>query len=278
MKPVSGIIALLLGVPVFAGEQAVLLEFRYQEGQVLRYRGQLTGTGHMTLEGQAQPLVVKGQFVLVQKVGPQKEGGYELTTTVENARLSFRVGSEPEQSTTLTPAPLVQVVTRSGRVLSEKGWAGSEAGEKMPLHGTLKWLAAQMPRASFPEAPVQVGQTWTQDLVIPNREEPAKHVSLLKGFEKWKSFDCARVDSTVTLPIEQRLPPDPIGTDVSMKGQQRLETVTLFAHGEGLLARQQTSVVLHVDTEARLRDVKDPVKATMDVSARVTMELESPRL
>jgi len=294
MKAICAAIIAAVAVPALAAaQQPVLLQFNHQEGQVLRYRGQLTGTGHMTIEGQSQPLVVKGQFVLVQKVGAQKGDGYELTTTLEDARLSFRVGAEPEQSTSVTPPPLVQMITKSGRVLSEKGWAQSEPGaEKSPLHGTLKWLAAQMPRAGFPETEVQVNQTWTQDLTVPQSKEPARQVSTLKGFEKWpvrptlkgrphgpegKELDCANVATAVTLPIEQWLPPDPIGTKVHIKGRQQLDTTLLFAHEKGLIARQQTTVVLHVDSEAHLRDVKEPVHATMDVTAKVNMELETAR-
>jgi hypothetical protein len=134
-----------------------------------------------------------------------------------------------------------------------------------------------MPRAGFPETEVQVNQTWTQDLAVPQSKEPARQVSTLKGFEKWHGMECAKVSATVTLPLEQWLPPDPIGTKVHINGRQQLDTTLLFAHEKGLIARQQTTVVLHVDSEAHLRDVKEPVHATMDVTAKVNMELETAR-
>jgi hypothetical protein len=258
------------------------LRFGLKPGQTFRYHGKIAGTGQMEMEGQSRPVAMTGEFDVVHRVEREKDGAFEVTTRFERDKVTIQVAGEQEQASRVGLPPLTRLITTTGRILSEQGWEKVPEAADSALRVPVRWFSSHLAAAEFPEKPVKIGDSWADQVSSPAKAQegqqarPIKQITTFEGIEAVGGRECARLRTRVTVPFDMWLPEDPIGTRVHAKGEQQIESSVLFDHARGAVLKQEASVHVKAETEARLRGVKEPIGARCDLVAKVTLELANP--
>jgi len=256
-----------------AESRDLVLRFTFKPGQTLRYHGTIAGAGQMTFEGESRPVVITGQFDVSHRTEGEKDGAFDIATRFERDKVTLQVAGEQDRTSGIGLPPLKRVMTATGRVVSEKGWERAPDSANSALVVPLRWFSSSLGTVEFPEKPVKVGDKWTQQLRTEGKAQQAVQTTTLEGIETVGGRQCARLRTTASVPFDVWLPEDPIGTRVHVKGEQRIESTVLFDMGRGVVLNQSASLSLRADTEARVRGVKEPVRAHCDLAAKVSVEL-----
>lgn len=259
-----------------ADNRELVLRFNLKPGQTLRYHGTIAGAGQMTFEGESRPVMITGEFDVSHRTEREKDGAFEITTRFERDKVTLQVAGEQDRSSRVGLPPLKRLMTATGHVLSEKGWEQAPDSANSALVVPLRWFSSSLAAVEFPEKPVKVGETWTQQLRTEGKAQQAaqaRQTTTLEGIETVGGRECARLRTAATVPFDMWLPEDPIGTRVHAKGEQRIESTVLFDLVRGVVLTQGASLDLRAETEAQVRGVKEPVRSQCSLAAKVTVEL-----
>lgn len=301
--------------------KAVRLENRYISGEILRYRMEASGKGAMTLSGlpeekeaTSRDMDIHLEMDSSQKVlAVDEEGTAELEFSYDrliekitsagqtmeiiadkNATIMRQNGKVIYDSTAPEaqerPSPLKGLigqsmsmkVTKSGKILEAKGLEGlKKLMPQLDIQGMIK-----QSQPAFPEKKVRIGESWTQDVELP-LPQVGKPVTIetkytLKGFEKVKGYNCARIEAKVDTLLTDLVFDMSLGkpqTEVGMvidRLSQKTEGMLYFAHKEGKLVKSDQDVDMSMEMTTKMkREGKEmEIKTKMDMKMKVVMELQ----
>lgn len=284
MKPIPiAAAACTLAIAVVASAQPteVTLRLRRQPGQTLRYRAAVSGSGAITMLGEDSAVSIRGRFTRVERtLSEVRAGVWEVRITVEQPSLIFRAGDE-RQTLAMQPPPATEIVTDRGQVLEVRGEESAPGAMSASGVGeAVRPLFELIQEDGLPEQPLKPGDKWVAKarLKLPDGSstEVAQQFELL-GFEQAGGAECAKIHSIADIPLRRKLPPDPIGIQVTMEGAQHIETTSLLACDQGVLVRQENTITLDLRTTTLL-DPNAPERTVPGaVSLRVSVTLDLQR-
>jgi hypothetical protein len=258
----------------------ITLRVKRDQGETLRYRAEVSGSGAITVVGDTQTVAVSGRFRRVERVlSAVKPGVWQVRVTIEEPSLTFRAGKDAETLKMQVP-PLTEVVTDRGQVLEMRGWEVGQAPVDAPGMGdAVRPVFGLVQEQGLPEAPVKVGEAWTAtaklkmpegaDVTVPQRFE-------LLGYQDIGGQSCAKVRATADVPIRRELPSKGVGAQVRMEGTEHIETMSFLAYEQAKLVRQVTAINLDLKTST-LIDPAAPdrvLPGSISLRVNVIMTLE----
>lgn len=239
-------------------------------------RAEISAAGTMTLLGETRAVRVSGAFPFRQTVksATQEEGKeeFEVLTSFGEGRLSYTWGEETRTEKVRLP-DLTLRLTPYGKVLSEKSREAPPASRAPQIEGLIHQLAGPLGLPRFPETPVAPGDTWASEVPGPAGSK-AQLRSVFEDFQEMQGLDCARIRSSLEVTVEQKLPPDPIGTRIELKRSEKAEMLTWMAYEAGKVVRQQIDLKLNLESKTYLQGAEEPHEGKTEMSARLTVQPE----
>ena len=273
--------AIAVAVAAAAQPTEVTLKLRREPGQTLKYRAIVSGAGAVTMLGEDNAVSIRGRFVRSERtLSEVRPGVWEVLIAVEQPSLVFRAGDE-RQTLAMQSPPMTEVITDRGQVLEMRGGEPESGVVNAPGVGeAVRPLFELMQEEGLPDRPLKPGDKWVAKarLKLPDGSnmEVAQQFELL-GFEEVAGAACAKIRSVADIPLHRKLPPDPIGMQVSMEGAQHIETTSLLAYDEGVLVRQENAITLDLKTTTLL-DPNAPERTIPGaISLRVSVILDLER-
>ena len=301
--------------------KAVRLENRYIPGEILRYRMEASGKGAMTLSGlpgekeaTSIDMDIHLEMNSSQKVlAVDEEGAAALELSYDrliekitfagqtmeiiadkNATIMRQNGKVIYDSTVPgaegRPSPfegligqsMSMKVTKTGKILEVKGFEGlKRLMPQLDIQGMIK-----QSQPAFPEKKVRIGESWTQDVELP-LPQVGKPVTIetkytLKGFEKTKGYNCARIEAKVDVLLTDLVFDMSLGkpqTEVGMvidRLSQKMEGILYFAHKKGKLVKsdQDVDMSMEMTTKMKRKGKETEMKTKMNMKMKVVMEIQ----
>jgi len=147
------------------GQDTVKLEYKFKQGELLRYKMIMNMTMQMSGIGgeEAEVPAMSAQTVAVTRQRTKKvlpNGDAEVTSAVESMKMTM---GDKTQELPVDKMPVVtMVISKNGTVKSIKG-----LDDKMPTMFGGMDLSALGQLGGLPEGEVKVGDTWSQDVPFP---------------------------------------------------------------------------------------------------------------
>lgn len=169
-------------------QEKVLLQYKAQAGQTMRYR--LSGT--LSIEAAGNTFNLEITSVAVQKIlEVTPEGNIKEEQTTESYEMSFNGQKMPTPEEALS-GKVIMVVKPNGELVSRETTReeGEEEADQKHLGQTLAVI--------FSDKPVGAGDKWNYTVREDSRlgTVPATIEYTLRGFETWKNIRVARITST----------------------------------------------------------------------------------
>lgn len=182
---------LLLAVSLGASAQEkVLLQYKAQAGQTMRYR--LSGT--ISIEAAGSTFNLELTSVVAQKiVAVSPEGNITQEQTTESYEMSFGGRTMPAPDEALS-AKTTTVIKPNGEVISRESTVEETAEDAEQRH------LGQTLAVVFSDQPVGAGDKWSYTFKDDSKlgTAPATIEYTLRGFETWKGVRVARIASAYT--------------------------------------------------------------------------------
>ncbi len=321
MKKIIALFFVALLVVIGCAPKAVKLENKYIPGETLRYRIEASGKGAMTLSGLPEEkkamsidIDIHLEMDSSQKVlAVDEEGTADLELSYDrliekiisagqtmeiiadkNATIIRQNGKVIYDSTApgekLKPSPfegligqsMTMKVTKTGKILEVKGLEGLK--RLMPQFDIQGMIKQSQP--AFPEKKVRIEESWVQKTELP-LPQVGKPVTIetkytLKGFEKIKGYNCARIEAKVDVLLTDLVFDMSLGkpqTEVKMvidRLSQKMEGMLYFAYKEGKLIKsdQDMDMSMEMTTKIKREGKKTEMKTNMNMKMKVVMELQ----
>lgn len=301
--------------------KAVKLENKYIPGETMRYRIEASGKGAMTLSGLPEEKEATSIDIDIhlemdnsQKVlAVDEEGTADLelsydrliekitsagqtmeiiadkdaTIMRQNGKVIYD-STAPESEGRPSPfegligQSMTMKVTKTGKILEVKGLEGLK--RLMPQLDIQEMIKQSQP--AFPEKEVRIGESWIQKTEFP-LPQIGKPVTVetkytLRGFEKVKGYNCARIEVKMDVLLTGLGLDVPLGepqTEVRMvidRLSQKMEGMLYFAHKEGKLVKsdQDMDMSMEMTTKMKRAGEETEMKTKMDMKMKVVMELQ----
>jgi hypothetical protein len=230
----------------------------------------------MVLLGEPKSVRVSASFPFRETVKSVTQEGeqdeFELATSFGEGQLTYTSGDETRTEKIKLP-DLTLRLTPYGKVLAAKGWQAPPKSRAPQIEGLIRQLAGPLGQPGFPKEPVAPRDTWTNEVPGPGGSK-AQLRNVFEAFQQMHGLDCARIRSSLNVPFEQNLPPDPIGTRVELRGFEKVEILTWMAYEAGRVMSQQIDLKLNVESKTYLQGVQKPQEGKTEISARLTVEPE----
>ncbi len=276
---------LVFSLSVFAEEQPVKLEFRYRQGQQLRYRYEMMlegkwEAGEDTPETHFATRVQSRLSMTTREVG--EDGSAWVDVHYEDFDLSQTVnGKEVPQE-----GNLMEVL--GGRAISLRYQKDGKVLEVADPANPVKDLSFQQLleqiQGVFPERPVRPGEGWVRELQLPmegfEQGVTARYQNNFESVETVKNRRCAKIVSTVDFSFPETVLPmegeTPLKVSVDMMGQGTLkqyfditEGVMVQAEGQSTTESLQSVSGLNPETGA-----EETIKSRSTITMSFETELE----
>jgi hypothetical protein len=180
---------LVVSLGAYAQEK-VLLQYKAQAGQTIRYR--LSGT--LSIEAAGNTFNLEITSVAVQKIlEVTPEGNIKQEQTTESYEMSFNGQKVPAPEEALS-GKVVTVAKPNGEPISRESTREEESEEADQKH------LGQTLAVIFSDKPVGAGDKWSYSFKEDSKlgTAPATIEYTLRGFETWKGIRVARIASTYT--------------------------------------------------------------------------------
>jgi len=257
---------------------AVLLRYKFQPGETLKYVLKMSATGQLTTSMQPapQPISVSGSAVLIMKVlGINPDGSYNLRITLQPKDLRINVvGAQQGQQPVMRPMTFRVVMTPLGEVrkIQLEGAQGKAPVAAPPgMGGGLdpsQFVTEIAGSIVFPKGDVQVGQVWTGRVKLssPLLQQPlvlATKSKLVK-MEPYMGRPCAVIDTVAEIPMNFSLP----AFGITSSGRHTSVTRSYFDYEAGRVLCSKGQFKVAISSQAQFQQ---PGGATANFSMMFQM-------
>ena len=270
-------VAMTMAAAASAQPTAVTLRLPREPGQTLKYQAVISGSGTITMLGEDTAVTIRGRFMRSERaLSVVRPGVWEVQIAIEQPSLILRAG-DSQESLAVHPPAMTQVISDRGQVLEVRREEPAPAAVNAPGVGeVMRPLFELIQQEGLPEQPLKPGDKWVAKakLKMPDGSETeVAQQSELLGFEQAAGLECARIRSTADLPLQRKLPPDPLGMTVTMAGTQHIETTSLLAYDQGVLVRQENAITLDLKTTTVLAPERT-IPGAIVLRVSVVLDLE----
>lgn len=247
-------------------ERGLILEYRMEPGDVLRYEMIMDGTERVELMGQVNESVTNKSYVFTVESKGMEGENHRLGITIESLSASMKnvQGEFTADTEGVTGESFDMIVSHLGDEVDLSGAKSIEYGIG-PLGERSIESDFQAAFADLAGKPVKVGESWSSADSISIDQGNAsivvlsQSVNTLDGYETVEGLECARVavEVTGTLSGEGEQMGAPLVFDGTLSGTE----TWYFAYKEGYLVKWSSEV---------LSDIMVTVKAGQEMKVPVT--------
>lgn len=247
-------------------ERGLILEYRMEPGDVLRYEMIMDGTERVELMGQVNESVTNKSYVFTVESKGMEGENHRVGITIESLSASMKnvQGEFTADTEGVTGKSFDMIFSHLGDEVDLSGAKSIEYGIG-PLGERSIESDFQAAFADLAGKPVKVGESWSSADSISIDQGNAsivvlsQSVNTLDGYETVEGLDCARVavEVTGTLSGEGEQMGAPLIFDGTLSGTE----TWYFAYKEGYLVKWSSEV---------LSDIMVTVKAGQEMKVPVT--------
>ncbi|MBI2300438.1 MAG: FHA domain-containing protein [Armatimonadetes bacterium] len=228
----------------------VLLRYGGRAGQVMHYKSQSVVDGGISVGGQQMPLNVNTSSGYTQEIVSNDGSHVTMRLTMEPSAVT-QDGSPFSGALPTAPPPMTMTMDPSGKILNVQGASAAESTAIPGLPRELQFDYASIMRhlsaMAFPDKEVAVGESWSRECRVPlpaGGSLTFRTKSTLEGFEAVDGHDCAKVVTSMEVPIHMNLSGLPGGGTVGSVGTLSGTETTHFDPAEGALVRSHSDMAL----------------------------------
>ncbi len=200
-------------------------------------------------------------------------GEATLDILTESIRQSFRLGDSPAREDTSNPlkgTTLTLKLLPTGKTLALTGMpAGAPGSPQIPFQQML-----QMMNPVFPEKPIKIGESWSQQFDIPFQVDPVEVpmkmdiTYRLIGIERVDGRQCARIGLDISTSYTIQVVGSP---PAEGKGEGKGNGTIFFSLKEGQIIKSSSSMELSTNL---LFKTPKPPRPTLVMKQKVTSSTE----
>lgn len=223
-------------------EKGLVLRYRMQEGQVLKYQTNMEMIQKIEISG--QPMEVRANENLAFSAEPKgiKEDKHQLEITIDSMNASFTTpqGEISPDMSNVNGKSFEMTLSTLGK---ESDLSGAEAiqYEISPDSTRRVSLYFQAIFPDLPEKPVKIGDTWTTTDTITDKSDneevilEIESVNKLDGFETLEGLKLAKITATVKGTFTGKSKAQ--GMDITSEGKIEGTDTWYFDYQEGLFIK-----------------------------------------
>lgn len=250
--PVVLIIALLAGCAAKTTnlwgdpKTGLILQYRMQENQVLKYQSSTEQTQNIEVMGQSMETQTTSTSAFSTKYKGLKENNLQLGVTIDSMSIdiSSPQGELSPDMSSVKGKSFDMVLSPLGKELDVSG-AQSIRYELGPVGDRSVESNFQALFPDMADRPVKIGDTWTSTDTVTEKSPVGEvilsfeSVNTLAGFETVDGLECIKVTAEITGTLEGK--GEQMGAELTFKGDIEGNQTWYFAYKEGIFVKDTVS-------------------------------------
>ncbi len=281
----------VLSAAVFA--EPVTLEYKFKPGDVDKYRMKMDMSMQIPSMPSLPSMNITTTMNCIQKtLAVNPDGSAKIKVAYEDVKINglpdAAKNSTNKKTKALTGQSITATMSKRGQMLSVDGMDKLMAASGVQNMDMSKFLNAASNHALLPEGPVEIGQSWTQDVSLPFGESKINVISTLESTDQqiWSlnaakvnqkfdgSFDIGAIINAVMGSINMGAKASPDMSSFSGTANLSGDMGFLFAPSIGKLLKgegdMQMKMVMNMPAEAVKNGAPTSIEMNMNMRINIT--------